>query len=149
RSTSRTWPSPSACWCCCGSSSSRTAPMELTAGPADAGTRLDALLAGPLGSRSRAARLIDEGAVTVNGRARPQRYKIQPGDVGGGDDGAEAPPVPEGVGAAVDFAVPFEDEHLLVVDKPAGVVVHPSRGHLTGTLGQALEGTAEGGEEGW
>ena len=45
--------------------------------------------------------------------------------------------------------MPYEDEHLLVVDKPAGVVVHPARGHLTGTLAQALEGTAEGGEDGW
>jgi 23S rRNA pseudouridine1911/1915/1917 synthase len=123
--------------------------MRLTAGPADAGTRLDALLAEPLGSRSRAARLIDAGAVTVNGRARPKRHKLEAGDVVVVDDAADAPPVPEDVGAAVDFAVPFEDEHLLVVDKPAGVVVHPSRGHLTGTLAQALEGTAEGGEEGW
>jgi 23S rRNA pseudouridine1911/1915/1917 synthase len=123
--------------------------MELTAGPADAGTRLDALLAGPLRSRSRAARLIEAGAVTVNGRAQPKRYKIEAGDVVVVDDAADAPPVPDDVGAAVDFAVPYEDEHLLVVDKPAGVVVHPSRGHLTGTLAQALEGTAEGGEEGW
>jgi 23S rRNA pseudouridine1911/1915/1917 synthase len=123
--------------------------VRLTATTDDAGTRLDALLAEPLGSRSRAARLIDAGAVTVNGRARPKRYKIEPGDVVEVDDAADAPPVPEDVGAAVDFAVPYEDEHLLVVDKPAGVVVHPSRGHLTGTLAQALEGTAEGGEEGW
>jgi 23S rRNA pseudouridine1911/1915/1917 synthase len=123
--------------------------MELTAGADDAGARLDALLAQPLGSRSRAARLIDAGAVTVNGRAQPKRYKIEPGDVVVVDDAADAPPVPEDVAAAVDFAVPYEDEHLLVVDKPAGVVVHPSRGHLTGTLAQALEGTAEGGEEGW
>lgn len=123
--------------------------MRLTASADDAGTRLDALLAEPLGSRSRAARLIDAGAVTVNGRAQPKRYKIEPGDVVVVDDAADAPPVPEDVGAAVDFAVPYEDEHLLVVDKPAGVVVHPSRGHLTGTLAQALEGTAEGGEEGW
>lgn len=123
--------------------------MELTAGPADAGARLDALLAEPLGSRSRAVRLIDAGAVTVNGRAQPKRYKVEAGDVVVVDDAADAPPVPEDVGAAVDFAVPYEDEHLLVVDKPAGVVVHPARGHLTGTLAQALEGTAEGGEEGW
>ena len=36
------------------------------------------------------------------------------------------------------YAVPYADEHLLVVDKPAGVVVHPARGHRTGTLAQAL-----------
>ncbi|TMG82523.1 MAG: RluA family pseudouridine synthase [Betaproteobacteria bacterium] len=42
-----------------------------------------------------------------------------------------------------------EDEHLLVVDKPAGVVVHPARGHSAGTLAQALAGRAAGGEEPW
>jgi 23S rRNA pseudouridine1911/1915/1917 synthase len=123
--------------------------MDLTAQSADAGTRLDALLAESLGSRSRAARLIDAGAVTVNGHVRPKRHKVEPGDVVVVDDAADAPPVPEDVASAVDFAIPYEDEHLLVVDKPAGVVVHPARGHLTGTLAQALEGTAEGGEEGW
>jgi 23S rRNA pseudouridine1911/1915/1917 synthase len=123
--------------------------VELIAQTADAGTRLDALLAESLGSRSRAARLIDAGAVTVNGRARPKRHKVEPGDVVVVDDAADAPPVPEDVASAVDFSIPYEDEHLLVVDKPAGVVVHPSRGHLTGTLAQALEGTAEGGEDAW
>jgi 23S rRNA pseudouridine1911/1915/1917 synthase len=52
---------------------------------------------------------------------------------------AEAPPAP--------FAVAWEDEHLMVVDKPAGVVVHPARGHRTGTLAQALQGRAAGGED--
>jgi 23S rRNA pseudouridine1911/1915/1917 synthase len=50
---------------------------------------------------------------------------------------------------AAPFEVVFEDEHLLVVDKPAGVVVHPARGHWAGTLAQALEGRAAGGEEPW
>jgi 23S rRNA pseudouridine1911/1915/1917 synthase len=45
--------------------------------------------------------------------------------------------------------VAYEDEHLLVVDKPAGVVVHPARGHWTGTLAQALGGRGVGGEEPW
>jgi 23S rRNA pseudouridine1911/1915/1917 synthase len=43
--------------------------------------------------------------------------------------------------------VAFEDEHLIVVDKPAGVVVHPARGHWHGTLAQALEGRAAGGAD--
>ena len=43
--------------------------------------------------------------------------------------------------------MPYEDEHLLVVDKPAGVVVHPARGHPTGTLAQALAGRIAGGDE--
>jgi 23S rRNA pseudouridine1911/1915/1917 synthase len=47
------------------------------------------------------------------------------------------------------FEVAYEDPHLLVVDKPAGVVVHPARGHSAGTLAQALAGRAAGGEEPW
>src|SRR5207302_1837238 len=51
--------------------------------------------------------------------------------------------------ADVPFTVVYEDESLLVVDKPAGVVVHPARGHRTGTLAQALTGRAAGGEDPW
>jgi 23S rRNA pseudouridine1911/1915/1917 synthase len=45
------------------------------------------------------------------------------------------------------FTILYEDEHLLVVDKPAGLVVHPARGHREGTLAQLLAGTAAGGED--
>jgi 23S rRNA pseudouridine1911/1915/1917 synthase len=45
------------------------------------------------------------------------------------------------------FTIPYRDEHLLVVDKPAGLVVHPARGHREGTLAQLLAGTAAGGED--
>ncbi|MCW2984356.1 MAG: RluA family pseudouridine synthase [Conexibacter sp.] len=122
--------------------------MRLTVTEAEAGQRLDALLAEPLGSRSRAARLIDAGAVTVGGRSEPKRHKVAAGDVVEVADDAE-PEAPADIGVTVAYDVGFEDEHLLVVDKPAGVVVHPARGHLTGTLAQALEGTAAGGEDGW
>jgi 23S rRNA pseudouridine1911/1915/1917 synthase len=47
----------------------------------------------------------------------------------------------------VSFRVAYEDEHLLVVDKPAGLVVHPARGHREGTLAQLLAGKAAGGED--
>jgi 23S rRNA pseudouridine1911/1915/1917 synthase len=124
--------------------------MVLTVTTDDAGQRLDALLAGPLGSRSRAARLIDAGAVRVDGRAEPKAYKVVAGEtVTVADDADAEPAAPEDVGARVAYAVPYEDEHLLVVDKPAGVVVHPAKGHLTGTLAQALEGVGAGGEDGW
>jgi 23S rRNA pseudouridine1911/1915/1917 synthase len=122
--------------------------VRLTVSPPDAGRRLDALLAEPLGSRSRAARLIDAGAVRVDGTPQPKRFKVEAGQVVEVDEAADAPP-PADVAATVAFDVPYEDEHLLVVDKPAGVVVHPARGHLSGTLAQALEGTAAGGEDGW
>ena len=46
------------------------------------------------------------------------------------------------------FTIPYEDEHLLVVDKAAGLVVHPARGHRQGTLSQLLEGVAAGGDPG-
>ncbi len=46
------------------------------------------------------------------------------------------------------FTIPYEDEHLLVVDKAAGLVVHPARGHRQGTLSQLLDGVAAGGDPG-
>jgi 23S rRNA pseudouridine1911/1915/1917 synthase len=122
--------------------------MELTVDPTEAGQRLDALLAEPLGSRSRAVRLIEAGAVLVDGRSEQKRYKVEAGQVIEVDE-QQGAPAPVDVAATVTFDVPYEDEHLLVVDKPAGVVVHPARGHPTGTLAQALEGTAAGGEDGW
>jgi 23S rRNA pseudouridine1911/1915/1917 synthase len=116
----------------------------------DAGTRLDRFLAQPLGSRSRAVGLIDAGRVTVDGAVRQKRYALEVGSVVvvASADG----PVPPGAVAAADDSVPYaiayEDEHLLVIDKPAGVVVHPAAGHRTGTLAQALAGVAAGGPDG-
>jgi 23S rRNA pseudouridine1911/1915/1917 synthase len=49
---------------------------------------------------------------------------------------------------SANFTIPYEDEHLLVVDKGAGLVVHPARGHRHGTLSQLLEGIAAGGDPG-
>jgi 23S rRNA pseudouridine1911/1915/1917 synthase len=119
--------------------------------PEDAGgTRLDSLLAGPLGSRARAQVLIDAGRVRVNGQLRPKRHLVAAGDrieIEGG----EAPAIASGVVEAeqAPYGVAYEDDHLLVVDKPAGVVVHPARGHRSGTLAQALAGRGAGGEEPW
>jgi 23S rRNA pseudouridine1911/1915/1917 synthase len=115
--------------------------------PDDAqGTRLDRFLAAPLGSRSRAQSLIDAGRVRVDGRPRAKRHAVSPGERIEVDDQV-APPDAEAVD--VSFTVAYEDEHLLVVDKPAGVVVHPARGHRTGTLAQALDGRGVGGDQPW
>jgi 23S rRNA pseudouridine1911/1915/1917 synthase len=122
--------------------------IELTVDDADAGQRLDALLAEPLGSRSRAARLIDDGLVRVDGERLPKRHKVSAGEHITVEDVEEAV-APADVGATVDFDVPYEDEYLLVVDKPAGLVVHPARGHRSGTLAQALAGKVAGGAEDW
>jgi 23S rRNA pseudouridine1911/1915/1917 synthase len=116
----------------------------------DAGLRLDQYLGDHVGSRARAARLIEAGRVSVDGRAVQKRHLLSAGAqvVVSGEPRAE--PVvsgPQAPGERVDFAVPYEDEYLLVVDKPPGVVVHPSRGHQTGTLAQALADRAAGGED--
>jgi 23S rRNA pseudouridine1911/1915/1917 synthase len=115
--------------------------------PDDAqGTRLDRFLATPLGSRARAQSLIDAGHVRVDGRSRAKRHAVSAGErieV----DGRLEPPAAEAVD--VPFVVAYEDEHLLIVDKPAGVVVHPARGHQTGTLAQALTGRGVGGDQPW
>jgi 23S rRNA pseudouridine1911/1915/1917 synthase len=121
--------------------------MELRAGPDAAGVRLDAFLAGPLGSRSRAQRLIEAGAVRVDGAPAPKRLLLAGGETIAVDDEAGREPPPPATEPA-PFSVAHEDEHLLVVDKPAGVVVHPARGHARGTLSQALAGRAGGGAPG-
>ena len=113
--------------------------------PEQAGERLDVVLGEHVGSRSAAQRLIDDGKVTVDGEARPKRYKLSGDEVVEWPD-PEAPAAPSEP-IDVPFDVPYEDEHLLVVDKPAGVVVHPARGHRSGTLAQALTGRAAGGDE--
>jgi len=118
---------------------------ELTV-PADAaGERLDVFLAAHAGSRSAAQRLIDGGHVTVDGAERPKRHVLA-----GGETIAVA--APEAVAAAPDappatFRIAYEDDHLLVVDKPPGIVVHPAPGHRTGTLVQALAGRVAGGDD--
>jgi 23S rRNA pseudouridine1911/1915/1917 synthase len=119
--------------------------MRLTSPPEAAGERLDQFLAGPLGSRSRAQRLIDEGRVLVDGIARQKRHKLHGGETIVVSDDATAAEVEDGPQA--EFRIAYEDEHLLVVDKPAGVVVHPARGNWTGTLAQALAAHGAAGGE--
>jgi len=121
---------------------------SLTVGDRDAGTRLDRFLAAPLGSRSRAATLIDAGLVTVDGAVRPKRHVLSAGATVVVAEPVAASADPAGEADRAPFTIAFEDEYLLVVDKPAGVVVHPAAGHRTGTLAQALAGVAAGGPDG-
>jgi 23S rRNA pseudouridine1911/1915/1917 synthase len=119
-----------------------------TAGPDDAGRRLDVRLAAEpaVGSRARAQRLIDAGLVTVNGRARPKSHPLSEGERVEVLSLEPDPVLPDpGAGASARFEVVYEDEHLLVIDKPAGVVVHPAAGHASGTLSQALAARGSGG----
>jgi 23S rRNA pseudouridine1911/1915/1917 synthase len=116
---------------------------ELVVGPEAAGERLDVFLARDAGSRAAAQRLIDAGLVLVDGVARPKRHAVAAGER---VSVRPAPAVPEPEVPEATFGIAYEDEHLLVVDKPAGVVVHPARGHRSGTLAQALAGRAAGGD---
>jgi len=119
-------------------------PLEIEVPPGAAGERLDQFLAEPLGSRAKAQRLLDLGLVTVDGALQPKRHRV----VAGERVLVEPEPVADlGPTGDAPFAVAWEDEHLVVVDKPAGVVVHPARGHWEGTLVQALSGRAAGGED--
>ncbi len=124
--------------------------MELRTAPEDAGSRIDAFLAAPLGSRSRAQRLLEAGAVTVDGRPVLKSAKLAGDETIAIDESLDTDePADVGEGEPAGFGVAWEDEHLLVVDKPSGVVVHPARGHRSGTLAQALAGRAAGGEKDW
>jgi 23S rRNA pseudouridine1911/1915/1917 synthase len=112
----------------------------------DAGQRLDQFLAERLGSRARAARLIGAGLVQLDGRAVQKRRLVNAGEqvvVTAETLGLEPASGP----APADFTVAYEDDALIVVDKPAGVVVHPARGHESGTLAQALADRAAGGDD--
>ncbi len=123
--------------------------IELRVPDAAAGTRLDRFLAVPLGSRARAQSLIDSGHVRVDGSLRPKRHLVRSGEAIEIEDPAPEPGQALALEPQAEFGIAYEDEFLLVVDKPAGVVVHPARGHWAGTLAQALEGRAAGGEERW
>jgi 23S rRNA pseudouridine1911/1915/1917 synthase len=117
--------------------------MRLEVGPEHAGERLDAFLAraGEIESRAAAQRLIDARAVTVDGASRQRSWRLSAGEQ------VEVQPAEQAVEPAesVPFEVLYEDDDLLVVDKPAGVVTHPAAGHRGPTLAQALAGRAAGG----
>jgi 23S rRNA pseudouridine1911/1915/1917 synthase len=110
--------------------------------------RLDRALAArqEIGSRALAERLIAAGDVLVDGQARPKSHRLEGGEDIVADLPADAGPL---VAEEMGLRVAWEDEHLLVVDKPAGVVVHPGTGHREGgTLVHGLLALdAAGGDE--
>ena len=118
--------------------------------PAEAaGERLDRFLAGVevVGSRTAAERLLAAGGVTVAGERRPKSHRLEGGEEVAFDAPERAATALE-PDADVPLRIAYEDEHLLVVDKPADVVVHPSAGHRGGTLVHGLLAHAvAGGEE--
>jgi 23S rRNA pseudouridine1911/1915/1917 synthase len=128
----------------------RTATHHELVAPASA-PRLDLFLAAALDlSRTQAATLIANGHVRVDGRAERASYRPSAGE----RIVVEIPPPPARAVTAesIPLAVPYEDDEVLVVDKPAGMVVHPAPGNWSGTLVNALKGrggplSEAGGEE--
>ena len=113
-------------------------PILLRAAEENRNQRLDAFLASGLDglTRSQTARLIENGAVTVNGKAVSKSYKMT-----GGEAVSVTLPAPEPVEAVpqnIPLDVVYEDEDVIVVNKPSGMVVHPAPGHPDGTLVNAL-----------
>ncbi|HEU0014042.1 MAG TPA: RluA family pseudouridine synthase, partial [Longimicrobium sp.] len=110
--------------------------VELLAGD-EAGERLDSWLAARLDvSRSRAAALIEEGRVTLNGAVPKKRDRPAPGDR---VEVVIPAPEPSSLEAEdIPLQIVYQDDDLLVIDKPAGLVVHPAPGNRGGTLVNAL-----------
>ena len=113
------------------------ATLRFSVAEADAGSRLDRALAArdEIGTRTLAERLLTGGAVTVDGAARPKSHRLEAGSVvevalPTPSTGLEPEPV--------TVRLAFEDEHLVVVDKPAGMTVHPGAGSAAGTLAAQL-----------
>jgi 23S rRNA pseudouridine1911/1915/1917 synthase len=113
-------------------------PLEFVVAPADAGLRLDVFLARtlPKYSRVQLRKVIGAGGVTVNEQGTKVAYKLDAGD----RIRIVLPPMntagphPE----EIPLDILYEDEHIIAVNKPPGMVVHPARGHWSGTLASAL-----------
>ena len=112
--------------------------VQRTVTDPQAGERLDALLAlwPEFASRSAAERLIEAGRVTVNDRSMAKNYRVVAGDVVIAD--IETPFVVTVEPEPIDLDIRYEDDELIVLSKPAGLVVHPAQGNWTGTLVNAL-----------
>ncbi|GAA4438087.1 RluA family pseudouridine synthase [Bremerella cremea] len=112
--------------------------MRYTVDNADAGQRLDQFLAKKIhrASRGQVREAIDDGQITVNDQAQKPSYKLRADDVIDYPqiDAREEEQTPE----QVDLDILYQDEHLAAINKPAGMVTHPAKGHWDGTLTAAL-----------
>jgi 23S rRNA pseudouridine1911/1915/1917 synthase len=112
--------------------------QEVVVAESDGGGRIDRLLAARTGlSRTRLKALILEGAVAVGGRTIcDPGYRVNAGEI----IAVAVPPPDEGApeGENIPLNIVFEDGQIVVLDKPAGLVVHPAAGHASGTLVNGL-----------
>ena len=121
------------------------ATLRFAVADGDAGSRLDRVL-WPHGRRLRFARsrsaCSQTGAVTVDGASRPKSHRLEPGSV----VVVELPVAAAGLSSEpVTVQIAYEDEHLVVVDKPAGMTMHPGAGRDSGTLAGQLAHARRGG----
>jgi 23S rRNA pseudouridine1911/1915/1917 synthase len=124
------------------------ATLRFSVAEANAGSRLDRALAAreEIGSRSLAERLLGEGAVRVDGIAKPKSHRLEAGSVVEVELPREV--VLSLTAEPVTVPLVYEDDHLVVLEKPAGLVVHPGAGTRAGTLaGQLLSLGAAGGPD--
>ena len=122
-------------WTVCSVSSSLPEREEHTISPGEEGERLDRLVASLTGmSRSAARRAVEDGLVSVDGESATPARKVRGGETVAVEIVAE----PDLESEDISVPVLFEDEHVIVADKPAGLVVHPGAGHPSGTLVNAL-----------
>jgi 23S rRNA pseudouridine1911/1915/1917 synthase len=121
--------------------------IDLEVPPGSGGMRLDRFVAGceEVGSRSGAERLIEAGRVLVDGAVRPKSHRLGAGSVVSLPEPEPPPDAEPPAGIGVPLA--YSDPYLVVVDKPAGLLVHPAPGHSAPTLVDALRGVAAGGDE--
>lgn len=114
-------------------------PVVLTVAPADSGARLDAYLAHHFLEYSRVLlrRAISAGGVKVDGRGAKPAYRLLPGQ----QIEIVLPELPRQAPRAenIPIEILYEDEHIAVINKPPGMVVHPARGHWSGTLAGAVQ----------
>ena len=115
-------------------------PVRFTVPEELAGKRFDVVLAvlAPEYSRARLQRWIREGRVTVGHRSRRPRDSVEAGDLIELQVPAQDPVPSPHAAQAIDLAVHYEDENVIVIDKPAGMVVHPGAGRPDRTLVNAL-----------
>ena len=112
---------------------------EFVAADAEAGNRLDRVLAARIAdlSRTRVKSLILAGEVSIGGRTiRDPGHRVNAGETVAIAVPAPEPAVPEG--EAIPLNIVYEDDEIIVIDKPKGLVVHPAAGHASGTLVNAL-----------
>jgi 23S rRNA pseudouridine1911/1915/1917 synthase len=116
--------------------------LDFSVDAAEAGVRLDILVGArpEVGSRSQGAALVEAGAVLVDGVPRPKSFRPEAGQVVTVDlpEAVTAGAAAGGAAGGPDIPVLYEDPWLLVAEKPAGMVVHPAKGHHEGTMVQLL-----------